>query len=155
VALRAGGTAQAEPLHDAYWTTAHATAAGRSDPLAEAIDGREVLVMANGRVDLPSHLEPIAVDDAGRWIALRPDALTYALLLRPELKPGMIEDMVMEEDRPVPDHIGELIEFARTHWDETQQTIDSVMVALVQALDLMGERKKMPVFMLKPVQGDE
>lgn len=155
VALSAGGTAHAEPLHDAYWTTAHATPSGRADPLAQSIDGRKVLVMANGRVELPTDLAPIAVDDAGRWIAIRPDALTYGLLFRPELKPGMIEDMVMEGDRQVPEHIGELIETARAQWDETQSTTDLVMVALVQALDLMQERKKMPVFMLKTVTGDE
>jgi len=155
VALSAGGTAHAEPTHDAYWTTAHLTAAGRDDPLARAIDGRKVLVMANGRVDLPPHLEPIAVDDNGRWIAIRPDALTYGLLFRPELKPGMIEDMVMEEGRPVPEHIGELIEFARAQWDDTQKTVDLVMVALVQALDLMRERRKMPVFTLKAVRSEE
>lgn len=155
VALSAGGTAHAEPLHDAYWTTAHLTPAGREDPLARAIDGRKVLVMANGRVDLPARLDPIAVDDAGRWIAIRPDALTYGLLFRPELKPGMIEDMVMEQDRPVPEHIGELIESARAQWDETQRTVDLVMVALVQALDLMRERRKMPVFTLKAVRSDD
>ena len=111
--------------------------------------------MANGRVDLPPRLDPVAVDDAGRWIAIRPDALTYGLLFRPELKPGMIEDMVMEEDRPVPDHIGALIESARSQWDETQKTVDLVMIALVQALDLMRERRKMPVFTLKTVRSDE
>jgi GMP synthase (glutamine-hydrolysing) len=155
VALAAGGSAHAEPLHDAYWTTARATEAGRADPLARAIDGRQVLVMANGRVDLPAGIKPVAVDDAGRWIAVRPDALTYGLLFRPELKPGMIEDMVMEADRLVPEDIGALIETARERWEETQQTIDLVMVALVQALDLMRERRKMPVFTLKTVKGEE
>jgi GMP synthase (glutamine-hydrolysing) len=155
VALAAGGTAHEEPFHDAYWTTARATVAGRADPLARAIDGRKVFVMANGRVDLPSGIEPVAVDDAGRWIAFRPDALTYGLLFRPELKPGMIEDMVMEEERPVPENIGELIETARERWEETQETIDLVMVALVQALDLMRERRKMPVFTLKAVRDED
>jgi GMP synthase (glutamine-hydrolysing) len=155
VALAAGGTAHAVPLHDAYWTTAHAAEAGRNDPLAQAIAGRKVLVMANGRVDLPAGIAPVAVDDAGRWIAVRPDPLTYGLLFRPELKPGMIEDMVMEEDRPVPDDVGELIETARERWEQTQETIELVMVALVQALDLMRERRKMPVFTLKAVKGEE
>jgi len=155
VAMSAGGTAQLTPLHDAYWTTAHATASGSGDPLAQAIDGREVLVMANGRVDLPPNVEPLAVDDAGRWIAIGTDALTYGLLFRPELKPGMIEDMVMEEDRPVPEHIGELIETARAQWDETQRTIDRAMVALVQALALMRERRKMPVFTRREVGRNE
>ena len=155
VAMAAGGTARPVPLHDAYWTTAHATAAGADDPVAQAVDGREVLVMANGRVELPPHLEPVAVDDAGRWIAVRPDALTYGLLFRPELKPGMIEDMVMEEGRPVPDDVGELIEGARARWEETQRTVDRVVVALVRALDLMRERRKMPVFSLREVRSED
>ena len=146
VAVAAGGVPHVEPLHDAYWTTARATMAGRDDPLAQAVDGRRVLVMANGRVDLPGHVAPIVVDDAGRWIAIRPVALSYGLLFRPELKPGMIEDMVMEEERPVPESIGELLDEARARWDDMQQTTDRVVVALVKALDLMHERRKMPVF---------
>jgi len=155
VALAAGGVAHAEPAHDAHWTTAHAVPEARTDPLAAAIDGREVLVMANGRVELPAHVAPVAVDDAGRWLAIRPDPLTYGLLFRPELKPGMIEDMVMEADRPVPENIGELIEQARAKWETTQETVDRVMVALVSALDLMQERRKMPVFTLREVRSEE
>ncbi|MCU0896046.1 MAG: hypothetical protein MUC55_00940 [Burkholderiales bacterium] len=146
VALSRGGTPRGEPFHDAYWTTAHATAGGRSDPLAQAVDGRRVLVMANGRVELSAGMVPIVVDDEGRWIAIRPDPLTVGMLFRPELKPGMIEDMVMEEDRPVPDSIGELLEEARARWGELQETADRVVVALVNSLDLMHERRKMPVF---------
>jgi GMP synthase (glutamine-hydrolysing) len=155
VALAAGGTPHAEPAHDAYWTTAHAAPGAEGDPLAAAIDERQVLVMANGRVELPPTVSPVAVDDAGRWIAIRPDPLSYGLLFRPELKPGMIEDMVMEEDRPVPENIGELIDQARAQWDTTQETVDRVMVALVQALDLMRERRKMPVFTLREVRSEE
>lgn len=150
-----GGTPHAEPLHRAHWTTAHATDAGRTDPLARAVDGRRVLVMVNGSVDLPSTLEPVAVDDAGNWIAVRCDALTYGLLFRPELKPGMLEDMIMEEGRPVPGAIGELLEEARSEWHETQRTTVAVIAALVQALDLMRERRKMPVFALNPVGREE
>lgn len=146
VALACGGTGRHEPFHDAYWTTAHATESGRADPVAQAVDGRRVLVMANGRVDLPPRVAPIAVDDAGRWIAIRPDPLTVGMLFRPELKPGMIEDMVMEEDRPVPDAIGELLQEARDRWGETQETTERVVAALVDSLDLMRERRKMPVF---------
>lgn len=155
VAVGAGGTPSAQPEHDAYWTTAHATAAGRGDPVAQAVDGRRVLVMANGSVALPAGVDPIATDDAGRWIAIRPDPLAYGLLFRPELKPGMIEDMVMEADRPVPEHIGALIEEARARWAETQATTDRVVAALVAALDLMQERRKMPVFTLKNVSGEQ
>ena len=48
-----------------------------------------------------------------------------------------------------------MIETARTQWDDTQRTIDRVMVALVQALDLMRERRKMPVFTLREVKSEE
>jgi GMP synthase-like glutamine amidotransferase len=146
VAAASGGVVHDEPFHDAYWTTAHATDLGRADPLALAVDGRRVLVMANGRVELPAGVAPIVVDDAGRWIAVRPEPLTVGMLFRPELKPGMIEDMIMEEDRPVPDTIGELLEEARARWSEMQETTDRVMAALVASLDLMHERRKMPVF---------
>lgn len=155
VAQSCGGTPHAAPLQHAHWTTAHATAAGRNDPLARAVDGRRVLVMVNGRVDLPRAIAPAAVDDAGNWIAVRCDALTYGLLFRPELKPGMLEDMIMEEGRPVPDDIGELLATARSEWLETQHTTMAVIAALVQALDLMRERRKMPVFALNPVSSDK
>ncbi len=148
VAIAHGGVASAEPLHDAYWTTARATPHGRDDPLAQAVDGRRVLVMANGRVELPAGLAPIVVDERGRWLAIRPDPLTYGMLFRPELKPGMIEDMVMEDDRPLPDAIGEILDEARARWPEMQETTDRVTAALVSALDLMHERRKMPVFTL-------
>ena len=58
-------------------------------------------------------------------------------------------------EQSVREHIGELIESARSQWDETQKTVDLVMIALVQALDLMRERRKMPVFTLKTVRSDE
>ena len=154
VAQSCGGTPYADPRHQAHWTTAHMTAAGRADPLARAIDGRRVLVMVNGRVDLPPAIAPVAVDDTGNWIAVRSDALTYGLLFRPELKPGMLEDMIMEEGRPVPDDIGELLAVARGEWHEMQHTTIAVIAALVQALDLMRERRKMPVFALNPVNDE-
>ncbi|MCZ7564440.1 MAG: hypothetical protein M5U08_12270 [Burkholderiales bacterium] len=155
VALAAGGTARTQPEHDAYWTTASATDAGRGDPLADAVDGRRVLVMANGSIALPPGVEPLVADEAGRWIAIRPDPLAYGLLFRPELKPGMIEDMVMEENRPVPEHIGALIEEARERWPQTQDTTGRVVAALVEALDLMQERHKMPVFAIRQVDSGQ
>jgi len=51
LAQAAGGTAHDEPAQRAYWTTARKTAAGRDDPFADAVDGRKVLVMVEGRVD--------------------------------------------------------------------------------------------------------
>lgn len=144
-----GGQVHDTPLHTAYWTTAHATQAGCDDTLAQAVDGRRVFVMYNGRVDLPDGVAPILVDDEGHWLAIRPDALTYGLLFRPELKPGMIEDMIMETDRDVPDDIGELLRVARAHWGEMQTLNDQVIVALVKELDLMQERHKPPVFSVR------
>jgi len=151
VAQAAGGAAHAEPARRAYWTTARATDVGAEDPLARAVDGRKVMVMVEGGVTLPQDVEPIVVDDAGEWIAARRgDA--YGLLFRPELKPGTIEDMIMEEGRPLPDNAGELLEEARAQWQDSQRTTDLVVAALVAALDLMRERRKMPVFALNPVR---
>lgn len=143
-----GASVSGEPLHNAYWTTAHKTPAGGKDAVANAVDGRPVLVMANGSAILPSGMEPIVVDDQGRWIAIRPDPLAYGLLFRPELKPGMLEDMIMEAKRKTPADMGELLAMARTHWSSMQQTTDQVIVGLVKELDLMAERRKMPVFRL-------
>jgi GMP synthase (glutamine-hydrolysing) len=147
-----GGAAQSDPARRAYWTTARRTDAGRGDPLADAVDGRRVLVMVEGSVDLPAGVAPILTDEGGEWIAARPDELSYAMVFRPELKPGMIEDMIMEEDRPLPENIGELLAQARTEWEGTQETTRRVVMALVQALDLMQERRKRPVFALNPVR---
>ncbi len=153
VALAHGGEASPLPPHLAYWTTAHATDAGRDDPVARAVDGRRVLVMANGSVAAPPDAAPLVVDDAGRWIALRPQPRTYAVLFRPELKPGMIEDMIMEDDRPVPDDIGALLEEARRNWIDTQQTTHLVTAALVEALGLMDEARKARTILLRSVEG--
>ncbi len=154
VAEQAGAVASTQPAHTAYWTTGHATEAGKDDPLAQAVDGRRLLVIYNGTATLPEGVEPIVVDDDGRWLAIRPQPLAYGLLFRPELKPGMLEDMIMEAGRPLPDNIGELLAAARDEWEETQKTTDRVIVALVKALDLMRERRKAPVFSLK-VESDE
>jgi GMP synthase (glutamine-hydrolysing) len=88
----------------------------------------------------------VAADEDGRWLAFRTAELGYGLLLRPELKPGMLEDMVMEDERPLPRNIGALIDAARERWPEMQQTTDRVAAALVGALGLMDERPKAPVF---------
>ncbi len=154
LAQAVGGSPHADPAQRAYWTTARKTAAGREDPLASAVDGCKVLVMVEGRVDLPPEIEPVLTDDAGEWIAVRVKA-AYGLLFRPELKPGMVEDMIMEEGRPLPDHITEVLEEARVQWSESQHTTDRVIAALVSALDLMQERRKMPVFKLNPVNSEE
>jgi len=151
VALAAGGTAHALPAQRACFTTAHRPAAGGDDPMAMALEGRRLLVMVNGRVDLPAGMPPVLVDDAGDWIAVRPDPLSYGLLFRPELKSGMLEDMVMEEGRETPDHIGELIAGLRADRDGFQRSQDLTVAALVTALDLMRERRKPPVFVLTPV----
>lgn len=143
-----GAQMSAEPLHRAYWTTAHKTEAGEGDALAEAADGKRVLVMSNGTAHLPSGMEPIVVDDEGEWLAIRPDKLTYAMQFRPELKPGMIEDMIMEANRTTPDNIGDLLAQARQEWRASQDLTDHIVVALVKELDLMTERRKAPIFRL-------
>lgn len=156
VAAFEGGLVHEEPEHQAYWTTAYATDFGKGDPLAQAVDGRRVLVMCNGSVDLPMGLQPIIVDESGRWLAIRPEPLTYGMLFRPELKPGMLEDMIMEEGRPVPENIADLLDEARQQWPQTQVTRDRVVAALVSALDLMQERRKRPIFRLNVVaEGSE
>jgi GMP synthase (glutamine-hydrolysing) len=150
IAEHCGATPSRQPFQTGYWTTAHATPAARHDAVAQAVDGRRVLAMYNGSASLPAGLEPIVVDDDGRWLAIRPDALRYGLLFRPELKPGMMEDMIMEAGRPVPDNIGDLLTTARAEWEDTQQTTHRLIVGLVKELDLMRERHKAPVFTLKP-----
>lgn len=154
VAQAAGGTARMTPLHNARFVTAHKTAAGEGDELAEALDGQEVLMFHSGSVDLPEGLEPILVDEEGAWLAIRPDALTYGLLFRPEMKPGLLEDIIMEEGHNPPDNISELLAQARLKWTQMQKITDLSIVALVKGADLMQERRKMPVFNLK-VASDE
>lgn len=145
VAVAAGAEPLAEPFHRAGWVTGRATEAARCDALAQAVDGRRLLVLVNGGARLAAGLVPIVTDEHGEWLAVRPDPLTYGMLFRPELKPGMIEDMVMEAGRDVPDHIGELLATARREWAAMQETADRVLVALVKELDLMSERRKPPV----------
>jgi GMP synthase-like glutamine amidotransferase len=152
IAEHEGAQMSAEPFHQAYWTTAHMTPAGKGDAVAEAADGRRVLVMTNGSAKLPSGLEPILVDEDGNWIAIKPDRLTYGLLFRPELKPGMIEDMIMEAKRETPGNIGELLGQARMGWNGMQELTDRMVVALVTELNLMTERHKAPVFRLNVVK---
>ncbi|MDR3393036.1 MAG: hypothetical protein P4L77_15000 [Sulfuriferula sp.] len=152
--LHEGGEVSDEPYFNAYWTTCHKTEAGCDDPLANAVDGKKLLVMYNGSAALPAGMEPIVVDDEGRWLAVRPDDLSYAMLFRPEIKPGMIEDMMMEDNRPLPDNIGEILDQARANWGEGQKTAADICLALVTALDLMTERHKMPVFNLNVVKSE-
>lgn len=151
MAQAAGGEPADDPSPYAYWTRAHATAAGADDPVAQAIDGRDVLVAASGRVRLPADVAPVAVDDKGEWIVQR-HAAGYGLLIRPELTPGMIEDTIMEEDRPLPDDISDVLEQARVRWPEFRETGDRVVAALVAGLDLMQEHRKPPVFAIRAVQ---
>lgn len=150
VAQALGAVLVPEPAQRARWTVAHRTAAGAGDPLAEAVHGRRVLVMVNGGARLPPAVPPLLVDDDGEWIAAR-DAECCAMLFRPEVKPGMIEDMIMEDGRPLPDEIADILAVARTEWPQTQRTTDAVLAALATVLDLMRERRKPPVFSIKAV----
>lgn len=149
VAEAAGGQASSEPAYTAGFVTARKTPAGEGDALAEALDGRQLFVLYHGSVSLPDGVEPILVDDEGRWLAIRPDRSTYGLLFRPEMKPGMLEDIIMEDGHNPPPNIGELLGEARMNWGEMQEVTDKVVVALVSELGLMRERRKTPVFSLK------
>jgi GMP synthase (glutamine-hydrolysing) len=60
----------------------------------------------------------------------------------------MLEDMVLKEDREVPRDRGTLFETARAEWGGLQATTDRVTVTPVEALDLVRERRKSPVFRL-------
>ncbi len=151
----AGGEITDEPYFNTYWTVCHKTGAGKNDPLANAVDGKRMLIMVNGNASLPEGMAPLVVDDEGRWLAVRPDDMSYAMLFRPELKPGMIEDMMMEDNRPLPDDIGDILAEARQHWTTGQQTAAEISLALVSALDLMTERHKMPVFSLNVVDKEK
>lgn len=149
VAQAAGGTPKMAPSHTAKFVTARKTEAGEGDELAELMDGRKLLVMYNGSVELPPDLEPILVDEDGNWLAVRTDKTTYGILFRPEMKPGMLEDIIMEAKHNPPENIGALLAEARMEWAAMQKTTDLVIVALVKETDLMRERRKMPVFNLK------
>lgn len=149
VAEAAGGIGRADPPYTAAFVTARKTAAGEGDELAEAMDGRRVLALYHGSVDLPDGVEPVLVDDDGRWLAIHPDRLTYGMLFRPEMKPGMIEDILMEEGHDPAPNLPDLLAEARMEWGQMQETTDAVVVALVKALGLMQVRHKAPVFSLK------
>jgi GMP synthase-like glutamine amidotransferase len=151
LAEAAGGRARAEPAQRAYWTTARAGEGAAGDSVAAALSGRRVLVMASGRVELPASVSALAVDEDGDWIAFRRDSVC-GLLCRPELTPGVIEDMIMEEGRPLPENIGDVLETARMEWQDTRRTTDAVLAALVATLDLMRERRRMPVFALRAIK---
>jgi GMP synthase-like glutamine amidotransferase len=151
IALACGGVPRDEADHVGFWTQARATAAGRDDPVAAAVDGRTVLVLAKGHVDCPPGTIPLACDERGDWVVLRPDPFTYALRFRPDVKPGTLEDMVMDPERETPEGMDRLIREARQAWPRTQETNARVCAGLVAALDLMTERRKSPVVMLKTV----
>ena len=148
LALAWGGTPSGDSPR-AYWTKARA--GNTPDAVAEVAAGSDVLVIANGEVQLPPTVMPLLVDAEGRWIAAR-KGNAYALLLRPELRPGMLEDMVMEDGYPLPDAFGAVLEQARAEWPRTQLVTDRLIAALIATLDLMRERRKPPVFTLQPVK---
>ena len=153
VALQCGATLDTDLIGRACFVRAEVTAAGASDPVATAIAGEHVLMLHAGGVRLPPAMPVLARSQDGDWLLARPDALTYALLFRPEIKPGMLEDMVMEEGRDTPDNIGELIEQARVRWETIQVLAARILAALVSALDLMQERHKPAVIPVRVLKG--
>jgi GMP synthase-like glutamine amidotransferase len=152
LALAAGGAVRPQAAPQARIARARATEAGRADPLGAALDGRSVLVAAAGAVELATGSVALLADENGEWIAAKTGAYSYALLCRPELTPGMLEDMAMEEGRELPEDFGELIRRARAEWAELRRAADAAIAALVAALELMRERRKPPVFALNPVE---
>ncbi|MDH5691636.1 MAG: GMP synthase [Gammaproteobacteria bacterium] len=155
IALWAGGQGQSEPAHTAYWTRARAANGAQDDPVAQVVDGKKVLVLYNGKVELPENTKVILEDEAGNPIAFRPEPRVYGMLFRPELKPGMLEDMVMEAGRETAANIGEVLAEARQEWEQTQKLTHQILIALTKELDLMTERKKAPVFRLNVENDDE
>jgi len=140
LAAASGAELSVDPAHDARFVTA--VALDRADPLALAVDGRRVMVMACGHCEPPPGSTPVVADGSGNWIAFRNGPPGYGLLFRPELKPGMLEDMVMEEGREVPENMQQLIETARDEWEATQETSARIVAALVGALGMMDERTR-------------
>lgn len=152
MAQAAGGQASGDaPLHGGF-VAARVTEAGRGDPVAEALDGKTVLVWHAGNVGLPPDTPATVVDDNGRWLACRPGPKAYAMRFRPEIKPGIIEDMVME-GQEVPDNVGDILRQSQELWGQgvMQAVTDQVVVGLVSELGLMREQaRKRPVFALNP-----
>lgn len=153
VALQAGGRVESAADEHACFVQARTTARGADDPVAAAADGRQVLLMHAGAVRLPAGVEPLLTTPAGDWLLARPDPTSYAMLPRFEMKPGMLEDMAMEEGRDMPEHIGGLIEEARARWDATEALARRLVAALIVELNLMHEHAKpavIPVRVVKP-----
>lgn len=138
-----GGALSLEPRFDARLATVRALDAG--DPLAAALEGRRVLVMAGGSASLPEGAKAVASDESGQTLAFRTSSGGYGLQFRPELKPGMLEDMVMEEDRPLPENMGGLLEAVRAEWPALEASSARAVAALVAAQGLMDERRRRPV----------
>lgn len=132
-------------LHEAPGPVARvATAVARDadDPLARALHGHRVLVLHDGACDVPPGAAVVLSDEDGRWLALRTQPPGYALLFRPELKPGMLEDMVMEDDRPLPESFGAFLDEVRASWPALEHSARRAAAALISALGLMDERHK-------------
>lgn len=143
----------AQPIAAAQGAALHATppfegrlavavAADADDPLAHAMHGRRVLVLGCGDCEMPGDASVVLRDAEGGWLAFRTRAPGYGLRFRPELKPGMLEDMAMEEDRPLPADFGDLLAAVREAWGELEQSGARAAAALVAALGLMDERPR-------------
>lgn len=157
MAEAAGGAVSGDQPLRGEFVTGHVTSAGQGDPVAEAVDGRTLLVWHAGDAELPPDTEATVVDDDGRWLAFRAGPKAYAMRFRPEIKPGIIEDMVME-GQEVPDNVGDILRGCQELWAQgaMQAVTDDVLVALVSELGLMREQaRKRPVFALTPGPGPE
>lgn len=153
VALHAGGAVEHAARGYTGFVEARVTPNGRDDPVARVIDGATVLTMHTGGVRLAATIEPLAVSPSGQWLIARPDPSTYALLPRFEMRPGMLEDMAMEDGRALPDDIGALIEATRQRSPASDALAQRVVAALVVTLDLMRERTKPAIIPVRVVKG--
>lgn len=139
VAMQCGGRAADCETWHASFVRARALGGGA---LAGAMEGEIVLSLHRGQVCLPGSAEVLARDESGDWLIARADPATYALRFRPEVKPGMLEDMVMEGSGDLPDHFADLIADAKVRWSDTESRAQRLFAALVSTLDLMRERPK-------------
>jgi GMP synthase-like glutamine amidotransferase len=150
IALQCGGEIRDSSTWHASFTCPRAHG---DSQLADSVDGVPVLTLHRGQVQLPDAVKVLATSAYGDWLIACVDPTTYALLLRPEMKPGMLEDLVMEDADALPEHFGDLIAQTKVHWPDMQTLSQRVLAALVGTLDLMRERDKPSVIPVRVVKG--
>lgn len=154
VVRAAGGVPSPGCVEDARWVTAQVTPAGQGDDVAAALAGARVLSMHAGEVALPQNVPALVTDADGRWLLARPDPLTCAVAFRPDVKPAILEDIVMEGGRECPRGMEAALAEARATHESNLRVTLRVVAALVRALDLMTERRKPPIIPIRAAGSD-